>query len=104
MPIDTPENLTPAQRERLSILMEECSEVIQMVGKILRFGYESKYPNRNDALTNKERIEDEIRDVLAIIQLMTEHVDLDANRLASKGRVNEKLKKIRKWTSYQHST
>ena len=31
--------LTPAETERLAILAEECGEVIQAVGKILRHGY-----------------------------------------------------------------
>ena len=31
--------LTPAQAERLAILIEECGEVIQAATKILRHGY-----------------------------------------------------------------
>ena len=33
--------LTEAEQERLVILAEECSEVIQIVCKILRHGYDS---------------------------------------------------------------
>lgn len=31
-------NLTPGEAERLAMLAEECGEVIQAVGKILRHG------------------------------------------------------------------
>ena len=31
-------NLTPGEAERLAILAEECGEVIQIIGKILRHG------------------------------------------------------------------
>lgn len=35
--------LTPEEHERLSLLMEECGEVVQIIGKIFRHGYE-RYP------------------------------------------------------------
>jgi NTP pyrophosphatase (non-canonical NTP hydrolase) len=35
-------NLTPEQTEALTILMEECGELIQACSKILRFGPESR--------------------------------------------------------------
>lgn len=40
--------LTPAQAERLAMLAEECGEVIQIVGKILRHGYDSWHPDQSN--------------------------------------------------------
>lgn len=37
-------NLTPAEAERLTLLSEECAEVIQAIGKIQRHGYSSCHP------------------------------------------------------------
>jgi hypothetical protein len=37
-------NLNPAQAERLAILAEECGEIVQVIGKILRHGFESTHP------------------------------------------------------------
>lgn len=37
--------LTPAEAERLAMLSEECGEVIQIIGKILRHGYDSYHPD-----------------------------------------------------------
>ena len=45
--------LTPAEAERLAMLAEECGEVIQMVGKILRHGYDSYHP-ADPNTTNKQ--------------------------------------------------
>lgn len=60
--------LTPAEVERLAILAEECGEVIQAIGKILRHGYESTHPN--GGLTNRRSLEKEMGDVrFAMIQL-----------------------------------
>lgn len=49
--------LTPAEAERLALLAEECGEVIQAIGKILRHGYESRHPDGGP--TNREALERE---------------------------------------------
>lgn len=60
--------LTPAEAERLAILLEELGEVQQVIGKILRHGYESYPPNEGP--TNRERLEQELGHVQFIINLM----------------------------------
>lgn len=61
--------LTPAEAERLAMLAEECGEVIQIVGKILRHGYESFHPV-NPRVTNRQLLVRELRDVNAVLQAM----------------------------------
>ncbi|MGR3521928.1 MAG: hypothetical protein ACU0FT_04160 [Paracoccus sp. (in: a-proteobacteria)] len=74
--------LTPAQSERLAMLAEEAAEVIQIVGKILRHGYESHHPDDPDT-SNRQLLANEIADLSAVIDLMSddwqqvEPVDLD---------------------------
>ena len=34
--MDKHNNLTPAEEERLALLSEECGEVIQAIGKVLK--------------------------------------------------------------------
>ena len=53
--------LDPAQAERLAILAEEMGEAIQIIGKVLRHGYESRHPN--GGLTNRQLLEKELGDV-----------------------------------------
>ena len=72
--------LTPAEAERLAILAEECAEVIQVVGKILRHGYHSTHPD--GGLTNMELLEKELGDVLAAERLMIREGDVSEANIA----------------------
>lgn len=73
-------NLTPAQTERLAILIEDCSEVQQIACKILRHGYESKNPLIDDSLTNKQLLQNEMGDLLFAIEWLQEQ-DVDATKV-----------------------
>lgn len=53
--------LSPAEAERLAILAEECGEVIQIIGKILRHGFDSCHPST--MLSNREALTKEMGDV-----------------------------------------
>lgn len=56
------------QEECLNILQEECAEVIQAASKIKRFGVIGK--PINTTLTNRESLEMELGDVLALVDLV----------------------------------
>jgi len=71
-------NLTPAEAERLAMLAEECGEVIQVIGKILRHGYESCHPNDQHQQTNRSLLSGELIDLLAVVDLMENRDDLNA--------------------------
>lgn len=62
-------NLTPAEAERLAMLAEECAEVIQIVGKILRHGYDSYHPDDN-TITNRDMLAEELREIYAVAMEM----------------------------------
>jgi len=62
--------LTPAEAERLTMLAEECAEVIQVVGKILRHGYDNYHPD-DPSRTNRDLLARELTDVDAIKRKMT---------------------------------
>ena len=70
--------LTPGELERISILAEECAEVIQVIGKVLRHGYESKHPDGGP--TNRELLEEEIGHVFAAVDFLEED-DLDYDKI-----------------------
>lgn len=53
--------LTPAEDERLTLLIEECAEVIQAATKIQRHGYEGTYPDSGE--TNRAALERELGDL-----------------------------------------
>ena len=58
-------NLSPAEAERLAMLAEECGEVIQVIGKILRHGYNSHHP-QNPMVTNRQLLGRELTDLYAV--------------------------------------
>jgi hypothetical protein len=66
--------LTPAQTERLALLMEEMGEAQQAIGKILRFGYDACHPDTG--IDNQEVLHEEVGHVLAAIDLMVQARDL----------------------------
>lgn len=67
--------LTPSQTERLAMLSEECGELIQVIGKILRHGYESFHPDFPE-ISNRDLLRLEIIDVCAIMDKMEDIGDI----------------------------
>jgi hypothetical protein len=59
--------LSPAEAERLALLLEELGEAQQVIGKILRHGYESHHPENPDD-SNRALLEGELGDVMAAIE------------------------------------
>ena len=67
--------LTPAEAERLAMLAEECAEVIQAAGKILRHGYGSYHPD-HPQVPNRALLGREVTDLLAVLHLMEDDFDI----------------------------
>jgi NTP pyrophosphatase (non-canonical NTP hydrolase) len=76
----------------LSKLIEECGEVQQVAGKII--GAEGK-DRHFDGTNLRVRLESELGDLLAAIQFMIHHNDLDAHRIGMQR--SKKLKIFEKW-------
>jgi NTP pyrophosphatase (non-canonical NTP hydrolase) len=73
--------LTPAEAERLAILMEEMGEAIQVIGKIQRHGYQSSHPQNPNGPTNRDLLAEEVGHVLHAINRMFVANDLDRNEV-----------------------
>lgn len=71
--------LSAAEAERLALLVEECGEVIQAVGKILRHGYATVNPTIPGGRTNLEQLQVELGDWVNAVDLMVAAGDLDAD-------------------------
>lgn len=91
--------LTNAETERLALLAEEMGEVIQVIGKILRHGYESSNPLDENSLINRRYLEKEIGDVELAIFLLAEAHDINRNDV-DRSRI-EKGNKIGRWLHHQ---
>jgi hypothetical protein len=67
---------TDYEKELLTILMEECSEVTIRASKLKRFGKDEMQPGRS--FTNSERLSAEIGDIFAVVERMVECDLVDA--------------------------
>ena len=86
--------------ERLAMLAEEAGEIVQIVGKILRHGYDSYNPHSTHMVSNKELLISELQDIQGIIYGMMEQGDFDSSDLE---KISPKAtwKKKLKWTHHQ---
>ena len=85
------------QKEVLLIAQEECAEVIQAISKIFRFGFDSVWPIEHSSPNNKERLEEEVGDLLAMIDILVEKCiisDCNVNQARHK-----KKQKLLIWSS-----
>lgn len=94
------ENLTPAQIERLVILVEEASEVQQIAMKILRHGYESYNPLDPTGTPNRNLLEKELGDLHFSIFMMAKNGDLKLDIVMLNSRLRKKT--ITKYLHHEH--
>ncbi len=82
-------------RETLLITQEECAEVTQAISKVFRFGMDAQYPA--GAPTNKQRLEEELGDLQAMIILLGKKniIDVKTVELAA----NAKIEKLKIWSN-----
>lgn len=90
-----PPNLAPSQIERLAVVMEECGELVQAAGKILRHGYDSKYPGAN----NRADLAREAADVLESINMLLEAEDISSADVQDC--IEEKHREAKKYLHHQ---
>jgi NTP pyrophosphatase (non-canonical NTP hydrolase) len=90
--------LTLAQRERLAILTEELGETQQVIGKILRHGWDSSHPKNN--IPNRQLLETELGDILAALYLLQYGNDINLERLEFPMRT--KLNKFKNGEGFLH--
>jgi NTP pyrophosphatase (non-canonical NTP hydrolase) len=85
-------------KEILLITQEECAEVTQAISKVFRFGFDDCWPRGEDWVpTNKERLEEEVGDLLCMIDVMVENGIISDEKL-NKARIR-KREKLKTWSS-----
>jgi hypothetical protein len=89
--------MTNQTTEILLILSEECAEVIQAISKCQRFGITGR--KEGEVLSNAERLEEEIGDLLAMVELLQSTDEFKNSwgniQLAKK----TKFEKLKKWST-----
>ncbi len=87
--------LSPAEAERLWLLVEEMGEALQAIGKVGRHGYASRHPDGGP--TNLLNLEKELGHVHRIITMMVAADDISWIRL-----LNESVSKVVSMKPYLH--
>ena len=88
---------TTQQDEILTITQEESAEVIQVISKIFRFGLGHEHVSSGRGITNTEKLEEGVGDLLAMIDLMVEHGIVRTEKLAEAKQ--RKIEKLHVWSS-----
>jgi len=85
------------QKEIMLICQEECAEVAQAISKVFRFGIDGEH----NGATNRERLEEEVGDLLCMIEMMIEEQIIDGNTVAQAGL--KKKDKLAKWSNIKQA-
>lgn len=80
----------------LVILSEECSELAVQISKALRFGLDEQ---RDLPTSNRERIQAEYNDLLAVVEMLNWH-DASMALYRDEQRINAKKLKVSKYLEY----
>jgi len=83
------------EHEVMNILSEECAEVIQAISKCHRFGINNYKPGKPK--TNREHLEEELGDLLAMIDILQEMNVVSWGNLEVAKRA--KIEKLKKWST-----
>jgi NTP pyrophosphatase (non-canonical NTP hydrolase) len=81
--------------EVMNILSEECAEVIQAISKCHRFGMDNVKPGKPK--TNREHLEEELGDLLAMVDIMLEK-GMIAQENLNIAKIN-KITKLKQWST-----
>jgi hypothetical protein len=90
--------LTPAEAELLALLAEECGEVVQIVGKILRHGLNSFHPEE-PSYCNRDLLQKELGHVQAAITMMEDIRLVDIYYVNDAE--NKKIMTVKQWLHHQ---
>jgi NTP pyrophosphatase (non-canonical NTP hydrolase) len=85
--------MNEVNKEIMLIAQEECAEVTQAISKVFRFGIDGEH----NGATNRERLEEEVGDLLCMIEMMMEKGILDRGAVVQ-AQFNKRAK-LAKWSN-----
>jgi len=82
----------------LQKVSEECVEVSKEISKALLFGLEDVEPKGIN--TNREKIQNELADLLGVVELLTDKGILNKSEIFHKNKISIKKLKVLDWMKY----
>ena len=82
--------------EILTITQEECAEIIQVISKIFRFGLGHEHISSHRGISNTDKLNEEVGDLLAMLDLLREEGILDTEKLEEAKQ--RKIAKLKIWS------
>lgn len=95
-------SLSLGEDERLTVLAEECAEVIQVIAKIQRHGYDSHHPDDGMGPNNRHLLEKELGHIRCAVQLMVLNDDIKPSHILEHEQV--KRHSIQQWLHHNKTT
>ena len=89
--------LLASDDEALNLLQEECAEIIQIISKIRRFGFDGYHPNDSLRSTNIELLHSEMGDYEAIKRILIDRLIVGDDIINT--HADRKVEKLRKYTT-----
>jgi len=83
------------EQEIMLIAQEECAEVVQAISKCFRFGLDNIKPGKPK--TNREHLEEELGDLIAMMNIMCENNMVDYAKIEEAAR--QKVQKLKQWSN-----
>jgi len=84
-------------KEIFCIAQEECAEVTQAISKVFRFGFDNHKPGHGKS--NKESLEEEVGDLLAMIDILVEKCIISDSAINDARKA--KRNKLKQWSSIE---
>lgn len=91
--------LGDTETERLALLLEELGEAQQIIGKILRHGYDSRNPNDPASPRNSALLEIELGHVRFAVDLLCASADISGLRINESAR--RKARAVKRYLHHQ---
>jgi len=88
--------MTESEKQILLICQEECAEVTQAISKVFRFGFDSIWPIDDYVPDNRTKLQNEVGDLLAMIELMMERGII--NEVQTYQACSRKKAKLKTWS------
>lgn len=98
--------MTPLERQLLTVLIEECSEVIKGCTKALRFGLDDVHEDQTLPkwdLTPREEIRHELNDICGAVYMLRKHNVLPPYNGDDFAESQHKMRKIHTMLEYSHT-